>query len=46
MKIVANIAFVVCAIFFSTTVKSQKNYTDTIPLGGNAWVNKPAEITR
>src|SRR4051812_3949671 len=31
--------------FFSNVAFAQDTYTDTIPLGGNAWVHEPAEIT-
>jgi len=32
-------------IFFCKPVTAQVIYTDTIPLGGNAWINGPAAIT-
>src|SRR4051794_29274193 len=32
-------------IFLHNITFAQDAYTDTIPLGGNAWVHEPAEIT-
>ncbi|TKK67972.1 DUF3472 domain-containing protein [Ilyomonas limi] len=39
------IIFILVIVFFSRPVLSQQIYTDTIPLGGNAWVNEPAVIS-
>ena len=32
-------------IFFCNLLRAQHTFTDTVPLGGNAWVNEPATIT-
>jgi hypothetical protein len=45
MKLFVNIVSAAFLFFSHTTAHAQKIYTDTIPLGGNAWVNEPALIT-
>lgn len=45
MKVFVNIASIAFIFFLYTTVDAQNIYTDTIPFGGNAYVNEPAEIT-
>ncbi|MGN6615561.1 MAG: DUF3472 domain-containing protein [Ilyomonas sp.] len=48
MKILLPFIIAACAIFLTPFVNAQKVateiYTDTIPLGGNAWVDEPAMI--
>jgi len=38
-------ALILLVVCFSKPLLSQQIHTDTIPLGGNAWVNEPAVIT-
>ncbi len=45
MKIWITVATIVYLLIFTTKTGAQQNYTDTIPLGGNAWVKEPAMIT-
>jgi len=49
MKIFVKIVVIISAIFLTQSANAQKAaaeiYTDTIPLGGNAWANEPAMIT-
>jgi hypothetical protein len=45
IKLFAKITGFIYLLLFSININAQQLFTDTIPLGGNAYVNEPAKIT-
>ena len=45
MKLFTRITGFIYFLLFSVNINAQQLFTDTIPLGGNAYVNEPAKIT-